>query len=488
MNIKNRLYISSGITVVLSLVLFSAVLITSNGITEENKTRDLLYEVEEAVVELDIVAYEYLLHHEKRMAQQWESKYVSMTENLKEEATKTLRANYNALGDLFSQLIASHEKRQKLIQEKASREKVDIVFLLEERLASQLLIKSHLLFTGASRLAEEAEAKVRGAQRLATNLTLILMSILAITVLSSSIIVVRSISGPLDDLTKGAEKIGQGDFEHRVEVRARDELGNLANAFNGMVDNLKKVTASRDERDAVNLQLRSLDKLKSMFIASMSHELRTPLNSIIGFSGIMLQGLAGELNEEQKKQMTMVKSSAKHLLALINDVIDVSKVEAEKIKLDIEEFDLSRVMQEIKDSFAVAVNEKGLKLSLEEPGNMVIKSDERRIKQIVMNLISNAIKFMDKGEIKIKVVQSDGQVQISVKDAGMGIKKEDMQKLFKQFSRIMVEGMPIQEGTGLGLYLSRKLASILGGEIRAESEFGNGSEFTFIFPLKYKEV
>jgi signal transduction histidine kinase len=241
------------------------------------------------------------------------------------------------------------------------------------------------------------------------------------------------------------------------------------------------------EKELELAKARELDRLKSMFIASMSHELRTPLNSIVGFTGILLMGMVGELNEEQKKQLTMVKTSAGHLLSLINDVIDVSKIEAEKIRLTIEEFDLSRVVKEVKDSFAGAAEEKALKLSAEMPNKAPVKSDERRIKQIIINLVGNAVKFSDKGGIRIKVIRSGGKAEVSVKDTGVGIKNEDMGRLFRQFSRILVEGQPLQEGTGLGLYLSQKLALVLGGEIKAESEFGKGSEFTLTLPLEYKE-
>jgi len=374
--------------------------------------------------------------------------------------------------------------------------------LQEERLVSQLLLKSNLINSNASKLADKIKVQVIEDQKLAANLTLVVMIILAFTVTTSSLLVARSISKPLDVLTKGAKRIGEGDLDLRVEVKTKDELGKLAATFNSMMDNLKKITASRDELDkevaerkktqeeliAANERLKGLDKLKSMFIASMSHELRTPLNSIIGFTGIILKGLAGEINEEQQKQLSMVQSSAKHLLALINDVIDVSKVEAEKVQLSIEEFDFSQVMQEIKDSFSVAVDEKGIKLSLEMPQGIKVKSDERRVKQIIMNLISNAIKFTDQGGAEIRVVPAGGKVNMFVKDSGSGIRKEDMEKLFKQFSRIVVEGLPLVEGTGLGLYLSQKLARFLGGEIKAESEFGKGSEFILTLPLQYKGV
>jgi len=232
-------------------------------------------------------------------------------------------------------------------------------------------------------------------------------------------------------------------------------------------------------------KFRELDQLKSMFIASMSHELRTPLNSIIGFTGIMLQEMSGEINEEQRKQLGLVKNSANHLLALINDIIDISKIEAGKVEITIEEFDLSVLAQEIKDSFAVAVDKKGFELSLETPPTLIIKSDERRTKQILVNFISNAVKFTDRGEIEIKIVKKDETVQMSVRDTGIGIRKEDIDKLFKTFSRITTKGR-IKEGTGLGLYLSKKIANLLGGDIKAESEFGKGSVFTLTLPIKRK--
>ena len=127
-------------------------------------------------------------------------------------------------------------------------------------------------------------------------------------------------------------------------------------------------------------------------------------------------------------------------------------------------------------------------MPLKMPERLVVKSDGRRTKQVIMNLVSNALKFTDKGKIEIKVTRKDGMAEVSVTDTGMGVKKEDMEKLFEQFSRIHTKGTPIVEGTGLGLYLSQKIAGVLGGEIKAESEFGKGSVFTFTLPLKYKEV
>jgi len=276
-------------------------------------------------------------------------------------------------------------------------------------------------------------------------------------------------------------------FSETLEKKVKERTAELEEAQEALVILLEDVNQAKEELEEANIQLQELDRLKSMFIASMSHELRTPLNSIIGFTGIILQGMTGEITEEQRKQLTMVKNSANHLLSLINDIIDLSKIEAGKVELAIEEFDLSGLVQEVKDSFTVAVAEKGLKMPLKMPDRLVIESDERRVKQVLVNFVGNAVKFTDEGEIEIKVVKKDGMVEVSVRDTGIGIRKEDMDRLFKPFSQVPAEDRS-KEGTGLGLYLSKKIAELLGGEIKAESEFGKGSVFTFTLPLKYREV
>ncbi len=248
-------------------------------------------------------------------------------------------------------------------------------------------------------------------------------------------------------------------------------------------DNLEiKVDERTSELSIVNERLKGLDQLKSMFIANMSHELRTPLTSIIGFTKIVLKGWAGDINEEQDKQLSIVLKSANLLLALINDIIDISKIETGKIAIKIEEFDYKDLIESLITTFELKAQKKGLKLSLELPDELKIKTDKKRITQILNNLISNAIKFTDKGVVSIKVILEDDIVSVKVKDSGIGIKKEDIEKLFKPFTRV-VSSKEYREGTGLGLHLSKKLAERLGGSIELESEYGKGSTFTFTLDL-----
>ncbi len=282
-----------------------------------------------------------------------------------------------------------------------------------------------------------------------------------------------------------AEQIGLAIDNAYQYQQILDDKNQLAKTLNELIETQKQLVERTKELSQANVKLKELDQLKSMFIASMSHELRTPLNSIIGFTDIILGGMSGEINEEQSKQLTIVGSSAKHLLALINDIIDVSKIEADKVELYIEEFDLSEIVRDVKDSFTVAVDKKKLKMSLKMPKRLVIKSDERRVKQVIVNLVGNAVKFTDKGKIDIKADKKDKMVEVSVKDTRIGIRQEDMDKLFGAFSQIPVGGRT-EEGTGLGLYLSKKIADLLGGEILAESKFGKGSTFTVRLPVGSK--
>jgi len=227
------------------------------------------------------------------------------------------------------------------------------------------------------------------------------------------------------------------------------------------------------------------DHLKSAFLATMSHELRTPLNSIIGFTGIMLMGIVGELTEEQRKQLIMVKNSANHLLSLINDVLDISKIEAGQVEIVPETFDMREVVEKVVRTVTSQAGEKGLMLVAEvAPEVGEITSDQRRVEQILLNLLNNAVKFTEKGEVRVECQVSDDYLVTRVLDTGIGIKPEDMDKLFLAFQQIDSGLTRRHEGTGLGLSICKKLLEMLGGEIWAESKWGVGSTFTFTLPMK----
>ncbi|MCX5830667.1 MAG: ATP-binding protein [Deltaproteobacteria bacterium] len=230
------------------------------------------------------------------------------------------------------------------------------------------------------------------------------------------------------------------------------------------------------------------DRIKSAFLATMSHELRTPLNSIIGFTGIILQGIVGPLNDEQKKQLNMVRGSAQHLLSLINDVLDLSKIEAGQLQIAYENFDLRSMMEKAVESARPLTGKKGLELTYAvSPEIETINSDRRRVEQILLNLISNAVKFTEKGSVKIECKPEADNVTIRVVDTGIGIKTEDLETLFRAFRQIDSGMTRKYEGTGLGLSISKRLVELMGGQIRVTSEWGAGSTFSFSLPKERKE-
>ncbi len=229
----------------------------------------------------------------------------------------------------------------------------------------------------------------------------------------------------------------------------------------------------------------SADRLKSAFLATMSHELRTPLNSIIGFSGILSSGMAGPINEEQHKQLGMVRESSEHLLALINDVLDLSKIEAGELRVTSESFDLAKSVRRVVESQRPAASKKGLDLSVAvAPAIGALKSDRRRVEQILYNLLSNAVKFTGAGSVHVECDMEGKQVTILVKDTGIGVSERNLPLLFQPFQQIDNQLSRRHEGTGLGLSISGKLAQLLNGRIEVESQPGKGSTFRLVLPME----
>lgn len=246
---------------------------------------------------------------------------------------------------------------------------------------------------------------------------------------------------------------------------------------------------AKDELEVANQQLKKLDQLKSMFIASMSHELRTPLNSIISFSGILLQKLLGEINERQRDSLERIQRSGRHLLSLISDVIDISKIEAGRIDLYAEDVNLEELVDEALDNVRVFARDKGLKLNCEISSWPLLHTDPRRLLQCLVNLLSNAVKYTEQGEISLQLNYDDENVYFEVSDTGVGISEADISKLFLAFSRLDSHLKVNPGGTGLGLYLTNKIATeLLDGKITVHSIEGQGSRFTLSISRRLKHT
>ncbi len=273
---------------------------------------------------------------------------------------------------------------------------------------------------------------------------------------------------------------------------------------------LEDVNEAKNELEIANERLKELDRLKSMFIASMSHELRTPLNSVIGFSSILLNEWIGPVNEEQKENLKIILRAGRHLLNLVNDVIDVSKIEAGRIESRREEFDLYGLIMDAAEMVKTEASERGLEFTAEAE-HIVLHTDRRRLMQCIMNLLSNAMKFTVKGRVRVTAqkdaryrMQDAGKdektglhpesfnlqlnadfVEITVEDTGIGIRDEDIPKLFNSFVRLESPLKATAPGTGLGLYITKKIiAELLKGYILVTSSYGKGSRFSLLIPLE----
>jgi signal transduction histidine kinase len=372
--------------------------------------------------------------------------------------------------------------------------------------------------------------------------TILIVAGFVLAAVALSILVARRLVRPIRRMRLAAARIGAGAYDERIELepprsralrravtssaapgyqdrrveasmsvvaaevlperRRQDDLGALADDLNRMADSLQKSTATLEqtvEERTRELQValeqlaektRELEvasKHKSDFLANMSHELRTPLNAIIGFTQVLQQKLFGEVNDKQDEYLADIHSSADHLLELINDILDLSKVEAGQIELDKASFSLREALERGVAMVRERALRNGVQLSLEpNSGVEMVDGDERRIRQVVFNLLSNAVKFTPEGgSVDVRSAQRNGEVLVSVADTGPGIAREDQERIFQEFQQTGL-GAEQREGTGLGLALSKSLVELHGGRIWVESEPGHGSTFTFTLPVEAK--
>jgi len=286
-----------------------------------------------------------------------------------------------------------------------------------------------------------------------------------------------SLIGPVKEIETRLDEVAAGDFTRRLNVVNRDELGALAADVNRMSGELGRLYE----------QLESFSKNKSQFLASMSHELRTPLNAIIGLSDMLVQHAPRFGTEKAAEPLARIHRAGTHLLGLVNQVLDLSKIEAGKLELNPESVTVAPLIDEVAGTARQLAEQKGNKLSVDYPRDLgTLTVDPMRLRQILLNLLSNACKFTEKGQVSLNVrratIDGGSWIEFAVTDTGIGMTPEQMGKLFEEFSQAEATTARQYGGTGLGLAITRKLARMMGGDVTVTSEVGKGSVFTIRVP------
>jgi signal transduction histidine kinase len=282
-------------------------------------------------------------------------------------------------------------------------------------------------------------------------------------------------------VTTGALSVGRrprgGFTEREVEL-----LRTFADQAVIAMENVRLFKEIQDK----SRQLEIANKHKSDFLANMSHELRTPLNAIIGFSEVLMERMFGEVNAKQADYLKDIHESGKHLLSLINDILDLSKIEAGRMDLELSSFDLPSALSNAMTLVRERAQRHGITLGLEvDPRLGEFRADERKFKQIVLNLLSNAVKFTpDGGKVHVLATEMDGKIEIAVQDTGIGIAAGDHEAVFEEFKQVGRDYTRKAEGTGLGLALTKRFVELHGGAIRLQSTPGKGSTFTITLPVR----
>jgi signal transduction histidine kinase len=287
------------------------------------------------------------------------------------------------------------------------------------------------------------------------------------------LVVALSIIGPLRVIGARVERIAQGDFVGHLRVENRDELGALA----GNIDRMS------DQLGLLYEQLAAANRHKSEFLSNMSHELRTPLNAIIGFSEVLLQRLFGDLNQKQTEYLQDILSSGKHQLTLVNDILDLAKVEAGRMELELSSFSLPAVIDSGVTMLGERATRRGIALEVDgDPSVGAIEADERKVKQVLFNLLSNAVKYTPEGgTVTVRTRGEIAAVEVSVSDTGVGIAPEDQARIFEEFLQAK-SSKSAEASTGLGLALAKRFVELHGGVLSVRSAVGAGSTFTFSLP------
>jgi signal transduction histidine kinase len=342
---------------------------------------------------------------------------------------------------------------------------------------------------------QERMGRLRDSVDAANERTLLLTAVFAVTAVGFALfcgyVISWSFIVPVRAAQRVLEQVAAGNFGARIDVPNRDELGVLAGRMNHMTSELSRFDAEQRRAAAellrLNAELERTSKAKSEFLANMSHELRTPMNAILGFTELLIDGLYGEVPAELREPLNDIQVNGRHLLRLINDVLDLSKIEAGHMELAPTEFSVRDVIDVVHVSLRALAAEKGLEFMVDVPDDLpVAYGDTGRLTQCLMNLAGNALKFTRQGRVEIGAARAGSDLVFRVSDTGIGIPREELENVFAEFRQVDVGTKKEFGGTGLGLSITKKFVEMHGGRIWVESEVGKGCTFSFSIPLRRK--
>ena len=407
------------------------------------------------------------------------------------------KENYLLLGEEIF-LSAFQEKKREMIKDITSLEK--LADTQKERGEIEFLKRLYFDYTNVNKDADIDAQKIKSSRQMddmiktleginlyregviskktenfketggnAARLSLIISMIAFIFGITFAFFVTISISRPIERLKQETANIAKGDFSRRIDIDSKDEIGELAAAFNTMC-----------------FKLNELERLKSEFIANISHEFRTPLTSLREANNLLLEGIAGKTTEKQQRLLKITKEESEKLIKMINDFLDLSKMEAGMIKYNLVPSDINIVIENAVNEIRLLAERKEIELKLEIKESFpIIIMDSEKIKQVMINLLSNAVKFTpESGRIIVKARTEDSNIYVEVKDTGIGIAKENLLKIFDKFQQVDTGINHKLRGTGLGLSIAKHIIETHHGKIWAESRLGKGSSIIFILPIK----
>jgi signal transduction histidine kinase len=350
----------------------------------------------------------------------------------------------------------------------------------------------------AALLAEISEAEAQVLFTQTSTLVIGLTVVIGLIAAAIGTFAATSIARPINRLTQVASHIATGDFSQRATVRGKNEISVLSDAFNQMTDrlvyNINELDTHLEELNETNEALRAATakareaaRVKGEFLANVSHELRTPLNAIIGFSDMLLMGMSGEMNPKQRHKMERLKENGVRLLSLINNILDITRIEARRVEIVNKAFSPRALADRLSAQMSVLAERSGLEFKTRIDPQLpdLLVSDEQRLEQIVVNLLSNAFKFTEKGSVQLDfdIDPAGSNWRIIVTDTGVGIPPHALNVIFEEFRQADGSSSRAFKGSGLGLAITRNLVRIMDGYIVVESELGQGSKFTVTFPI-----